>query len=129
MITKEEENPGREGDTREDEGSRNTYQTAPCLRYQAEKEEEEAKNQAKTGMAPTVTRLDIAEKYKAKIMLKHGKNTCTYPAKYPRLPVPPHDPKKEEPSTTETVGGASRVGVEMKHWRNSLDLSPSLPLW
>ena len=66
VITKEEEIPGREGDTREDEGSRNTYHTAPCLRYQAEKEKEEARNQAKTGMAPTVTRLDIGEKYQAK---------------------------------------------------------------
>ena len=40
VITKEEKNPGKEGDTREDEGSRNTYQAAPCLRYQAKKEEE-----------------------------------------------------------------------------------------
>ena len=45
VITKEEESPGKEGDTREDEGSRNTYQAAPCLRYQA-KEEEEPKYQA-----------------------------------------------------------------------------------
>ena len=45
VITKEEESPGKEGDTREDEGSRNTYQAAPCFRYQA-KEEEEPKYQA-----------------------------------------------------------------------------------
>ena len=46
VITKEEENPGREGDTREDEGSRDTNQTGPCLRYQAKNEEEEPKYQA-----------------------------------------------------------------------------------
>ena len=53
VITKEEENPDREGDIREGKGSGNKYQNGLCLQYQAKNEEEEPKYQAGSSPART----------------------------------------------------------------------------
>ena len=136
MITKEEENPSKAGDTRENKEDEARYksalshryqdenqeeeakhQTTLCLRYQAKNKEEEAKHQTALGLLYQVENKENEARYQSALCLRYQDENEEGEAKHQTTLCLRYQAKTEEEEPKHQAGEPSREAAKLKSFQ------------